>query len=277
MLLGKYSELTTYQPTGSEDVEFAVSSDLAETKADTIQHRGKSYPLHVVPNGFGLYNPYMAYESELRSNLKNTLYVFIRDYALVDALFPVQEYWGQTVNAVLNWYVLTEPTVQDLTRLRRVIADSGLGYASLQSAESWIRNSTEPGLKTHRTNLWFYVTAILALCSVLFSSMWRIFQRKAETYSIHRLFGATDFLIFIRMLCFAIVYLGLPFGIGIYAVSKQSVTVFPDGSVASAWRSALQSNEAIIIAIVLAIIIIVSVTWFAHRTITLRLIERRKE
>lgn len=83
----------------------------------------------------------------------------------------------------------------------------------------YLRNSSEPGVRTHQTSLLFYLIAALALLSSLILNLYQVLKRKIPDYAVHRLFGASDAFLYARMLLFALFYHAIPLLGTIYVVT----------------------------------------------------------
>lgn len=210
LLLGEYTDLTPYTSGGDAEVVFAITNDIKDQAEKNIRIGNAEYLPDVLPANMELYRPLGEYITAESGILRNSLFVFSKDYDLIRALFPESSYWELRDKRVfLSHLVLKDPSFEDRALLQRVVAQSG-GFAVIQSMEDYLQSTEAGGVRTHRTYLIFYIVSALVLIGAMLLHIHRVLKRKTPDYAAHRLFGATKRFIFARMYLFSLLYHTLP-------------------------------------------------------------------
>lgn len=209
LLLGVYADLTPFTRNSSDAVTFAVSYDNKEIAPDTIAFNGIEYPLYIAPADMEVYHP-LFYMNASSGMLKNTLFVFSRDFNAIKEIFPSSLYTELQGNPYANRLIFQSPTSQDITRMRNVITQSTGEYVTVQSISDFLKSSTESGVRTHQTYLLFYLMASCVLLGAMLINIYRVLKRKLSEYATHHLFGAPSSFIFARMFLFVLLYHVIP-------------------------------------------------------------------
>lgn len=218
VLLGAYADLTPYGVTDAEGVTFAVSCDLSEQAEDKICVGGTDYPLHLAPEDMDLYHP-LFYITAESGYLKDTLFVFSKNYAAIRELFPASEFWELRESDLLGRLILRSPNEEDLIRLRSVVSKNTGQFVNVQTTKEYLNSTTVSGVRTHQTYLLFYITAIGVLLGAMLTNLYRILNRKIPDYVIHHLFGASNGFILARMVGFGLLYHAIPIIWVVYVMS----------------------------------------------------------
>ncbi len=209
VLLGVYADLTPFGKINAEGVTFAVSFDQRAQAEDTIRIGDTDYPLHLAPEDMDLYHPlfYLTAESGF---LKDTLFVFSKNYGAIQTLFPASEFWELRESDLLGRIILRSPSEADLIRLRSVVSKNTGQFVHIQTIEDYLSSTTVSGVRTHQTYLLFYITAICVLLGAMLRNLYRIQNRKIPDYVTHHLFGASRGFILARMTGFGLLYHAIP-------------------------------------------------------------------
>lgn len=138
-------------------------------------------------------------------SLKNSILI-ITQYSTMESWYP-NYYTSDTVTSM----GLIEPNKKDLEEIMSVIMDSD----SLNISPKYFNTTSAKEFNNLINNTYFFL--VLFLCVLLFtsigiiSSLLLMIEKNMKAYAIHRLYGATLIILYLRVILYVVFILVLPF------------------------------------------------------------------
>lgn len=202
LLVGLYSEMSDYSFSKNDEISFAVSYDLKDSKKDNISVEGSLYPLHLAPEKMQIFHP----TRYVNSNFRNTLFIFVRDYNICQKLLPADLIRNIDFENILSSTIFKNWSDQQVEELRDLAYKKYNLFLSINSIDNYQISFASYSFNSVLLYFIFSIITFITFIIVMLLNIYRILLRKMPDYIIYHMFGASNAFIFARILLFAILY-----------------------------------------------------------------------